>query len=268
MTESLGWETDWHIARACLEWQVEMGVDEAICDAPVDRYALDPAPAPTPKPTTKGVAAPSPVAPPQLDPVAAAQAAADSAHDLDALRAALEAYPHCELRRGARNLVFSDGSAGARVMIVGEAPGREEDLQGRPFVGEAGQLLDRMFAAIDMKRGHPDPARALYITNILPWRPPQNRDPSAEERAMMRPFVLRHIALAEPDLVILMGRISAATLLDTSEGITRIRGQWRSLGDRPALPMLHPAYLLRNPAAKREAWADLLALQAKLRTMT
>ncbi len=268
MTESLGWETDWHIARACLEWQVEMGVDEAICDAPVDRYALDSAPAPTPKPTAKGVAAPSPVAPPQLDPVAAAQAAADSAHDLDALRAVLEAYPHCELRRGARNLVFSDGSAGARVMIVGEAPGREEDLQGRPFVGEAGQLLDRMFAAIKMKRDHPDPACALYITNILPWRPPQNRDPSAEERAMMRPFVLRHIALAQPDLVILMGRISATTLLETSEGITRIRGQWRSVLDRPALPMLHPAYLLRNPAAKREAWADLLALQAKLRTMT
>jgi DNA polymerase len=141
-------------------------------------------------------------------------------------------------------------------------------MQGKPFVGEAGQLLDRMFAAIAMSRAHPDPARALYITNILPWRPPQNRDPSAEERAMMRPFVLRHIELVNPEIVVLMGRVSTATLLQTSEGITRIRGQWRALADRPALPMLHPAYLLRTPEAKREAWADLLALQARLREMT
>ena len=152
-------------------------------------------------------------------------------------------------------------------MIVGEAPGREEDRQGKPFVGEAGQLLDRMFAAIDMARDHTDAARALYITNILPWRPPQNRDPSAEERAMMLPFVTRHVALAAPDILIAMGRISAATLLDLSARITRIRGQWHRALDLPVVPMLHPAYLLRNPAAKREAWADLLTLQAELRTL-
>lgn len=258
-----GWQSEFEIARACLEWQVEMGVDEAICDAPIDRYALDPAPAPK---TLAKVAA-TPAAPAiAADPVAEAESLAAAAHDLDALAAALSSYPHCELKLGARNLVFSDGRAGARVMIVGEAPGREEDLRGRPFVGDAGQLLDRMFKAIGMARDYPDMARALYITNILPWRPPQNRDPSLEERAMMRPFVLRHIELAAPDILVLMGRISAATLLGTSDGITKIRGQWREVTGRPALPMLHPAYLLRNPVAKREAWADLLDLQARLRT--
>ncbi|MCC5956331.1 MAG: uracil-DNA glycosylase [Natronohydrobacter sp.] len=258
-----GWQSEFEIARACLEWQVEMGVDEAICDAPIDRYALDPAPA-AKTPAKAAADPPAPTA--EIDPVADAESLAATAHDLDSLAAALADYSHCELKLGARNLVFSDGRAGARVMIVGEAPGREEDLRGRPFVGEAGQLLDRMFAAIDMARDHPDIARALYITNILPWRPPQNRDPSPEERAMMRPFVLRHIELAAPDILVLMGRISASTLLGTNDGITKIRGQWRDVAGRPALPMLHPAYLLRNPAAKREAWADLLDLQARLRT--
>ena len=267
------WQNDWHFARACLEWQVDCGVDEAICDSPVDRYALDPAPAPkavskpVAKPAAKATSAAPAVQPASIDPAAEAEAMAAAAPDLDALAAALAAFPHCELKLGARNLVFSDGNAAARVMIVGEAPGREEDIQGRPFVGEAGQLLDRMFAAIGMQRDHPDLSRALYITNILPWRPPQNRDPSTGEREMMRPFVLRHIELAAPDIVVLMGRISASTLLGTADGITRIRGQWHEVAGRPALPMLHPAYLLRNPAAKREAWADLLELQAKLRTL-
>ncbi|TVS04015.1 MAG: uracil-DNA glycosylase [Rhodobacteraceae bacterium] len=262
MTPWSDWERNFETARAALAWQVEMGVDEAICDAPQNRYALPAKPA---KPAA-ALAATAPVVE-VTDPVVDARALAAAAQTLSELREVLAAYPHCDLRLGARNLVFCDGQEGARVMIVGEAPGREEDLQGKPFVGEAGQLLDRMFAAIAMGRAHPDPARALYITNILPWRPPQNRDPSADERAMMRPFVLRHIELANPDIVVLMGRISASTLLETSEGITRIRGQWREISGRPALPMLHPAYLLRTPAAKREAWADLLDLQAKLRTL-
>ncbi len=267
------WETDFEIARAALAWQAEIGVDEAICDTPQNRYDLPASrESATPRPAPPAASAPTaPTAPAQAataDPVAEAQAAAAHAHDLPALCAALGAFPHCELRKGARNLVFADGQENARVMIVGEAPGREEDLQGKPFVGEAGQMLDRMFAAIAMGRANPDPARALYITNILPWRPPQNRDPSPEERAMMRPFVLRHIELVAPDILILMGRISAMTMLETSEGITRIRGQWREVAGRPALPMLHPAYLLRNPAAKREAWADLLDLNARLKALS
>jgi uracil-DNA glycosylase family 4 len=147
--------------------------------------------------------------------------------------------------------------------VIGEAPGRDEDLQGLPFVGRAGQLLDRMFAAIGLARGAPDLEAALYITNILPWRPPENRRPTAEECAMLAPFVARHVELAEPELLVLMGNTPALALLGAS-GITRLRGQWREVLGRPALPMFHPAYLLRNPAAKREAWADLLALAARL----
>lgn len=260
------WQTDWHFARTALDWQLDMGVDEAICDAPISRYDLPqkretaqtPAPAPAAAPAAPALAQ-------AVDPVAVACQLAESASDLAALQAALAAYDHCELKLGARNLVFADGQPNARVMIVGEAPGREEDRQGKPFVGEAGQLLDRMFAAIGMGRDNPDPAKALYITNILPWRPPQNRDPSSDERAMMRPFVQRHIELIDPDILILMGRISAGTMLDTTEGITRLRGQWRKVMGRPCLPMLHPAYLLRNPPMKRHAWEDLLSLQATLR---
>jgi DNA polymerase len=259
------WQQDWHLARALLQWQAELGVTDAICDAPIDRYAL-PAKLEKPAPAAQP-GQPAPIAAQAVDPVAQAQAMAQGAADLDALQAAIAAYDYCELKRGARNLVFSDGLRGARVMIVGEAPGREEDRIGKPFVGEAGQMLDRVFAAIGMGRDHPDRARALYITNILPWRPPQNRDPSVEERAMMRPFALRHIELADPDILILMGRISASTLLDSDIRITKARGQWQEALGRPVIPMLHPAYLLRNPAAKREAWADLLSLQARLRTL-
>jgi DNA polymerase len=167
------------------------------------------------------------------------------------------------LRQGARSLVFADGRPGARVMILGEAPGREEDIAGRPFVGRAGQLLDRMLAAIGLDRHAEDPARAVYITNVLPWRPPQNRDPQPEEIAMMRPFVARHVALIKPEIVILMGNISCEAGLGR-RGITRLRGHWTEAYGAPALPMFHPAYLLRNPAAKREAWADLLSLRARL----
>ncbi|MCL1627555.1 uracil-DNA glycosylase [Roseibaca sp. V10] len=261
------WQDDWHLARAYLAWQAELGATDAICDAPVNRCDL---PAKLTKPSAPPPAAQAaPVAAePQVDPVAQAQAMAQAAGDLDALQAAMGAYEHCELKRGARNLVFCDGQPGARVMIVGEAPGREEDRVGKPFVGEAGQMLDRMFAAIGMGRDTPDPARAIYITNVLPWRPPQNRDPSTEERAMMRPFVLRHIELAAPDILILMGRVSAGTVLERDVRITKERGEWARVLGRPTIPMLHPAYLLRNPAAKREAWADLLSLQAKLRELT
>jgi uracil-DNA glycosylase len=265
MTMQAPWETDWQIARACLEWQVEMGALEAICDAPIDRYALDPAPVAAPK----AAATPAMTAPVvNADPVAEAQAMADAAPDLEALQAALAAFEHSDLKLGARNLVFCDGNPQARVMIVGGAPGREGDRHAKPFIGDSGQLLDRMLAAIGMGRDHPDPAKAVYITNLLPWRPPQDRVPSPEERAMFRPFALRHIALINPDILVLMGHISVGTFLDSQEAISRIRGEWHIVAGRPALPMLHPAYLLRNPAAKREAWADLLELQARLRTVS
>lgn len=247
-------------ALACLAWQIELGATEAIGDAPVNRYEAGDAAAPRPAGRPAPSAAPSA---PEADPVAEAEAAARAAPTLDALRAALSDWPHCELKRGARNLVFADGRPGARVMILGEAPGREEDLEGRPFVGPAGRLLDRMLAAIGIDRRAEDPARGVYITNVLPWRPPRNRDPLPGEIAMMRPFVARHVALAAPEILLLMGNISCEAALGR-RGILRLRGQWTEAFGRPALPMVHPAYLLRTPQAKREAWADLLDLKARL----
>ena len=261
--------TEYHRALALLNWQIELGATDAISDTPVDRYALPdkqagrPA-APPAQGSVPGVAPAVPTPPAaaaEVDAVAEAQRMAADAGDLPALRAALESFEHCALKKGARNLVFSDGQPGARVMIVGEAPGRDEDMQGRPFVGRAGQLLDAMLAAIDMGRDNDD--APVYITNVLPWRPPQNRDPHPEEIAMMRPFLERHIALAKPDVLVIMGNISAHALLG-KRGITRLRGNWTEAHGLPAMPMVHPAYLLRNPAAKREAWADLLSLKARL----
>lgn len=251
----------WHAALAALDWQLDLGVEAVVGDAPVSAYDL-------PERVERGVPRPSPApvaeVAPAVDPVVEARLAAERARTLADLRDAIAAYPHCELKKGARNTVFADGNPAARVLILGEAPGREEDLEGRPFVGRAGQLLDRMFAAIGMGRGVPDAKTSLYIFNVMPWRPPQNRDPEAEEVAMMLPFVARHIELADPEVIVLMGNtpLYAAT---GAKGILRRRGTWIEAFGRPALPMTHPAYLLRNPSAKREAWADLLTLQARLR---
>lgn len=254
-------------ALALLAWQIELGATEAIADAPVNRFDL-PEEAPkaaraAPVPRASAAAHPPAAPRPPADPVAAARAAAAGAQDLAGLAAAMDAYEHCELRRGARNLVFADGNPGARVMILGEAPGRDEDMRGKPFVGRAGQLLDRMLAEIGIARDADDPARAVYISNIMPWRPPQNRDPTPQEIAMMLPFVARHVELAAPEIVVPMGDISCRALLGR-RGIGRLRGAWTQVWDRPALPMFHPAGLLRNPSNKRFAWADLLALQARL----
>lgn len=248
---------------ALLDWQVSLGAVDAVGDMPVDRYALDPV-KPAPAPAAQPKAPPPPVTPDDIDAVATARHAAEGAADLDALAAAQSAFDLCELKKGARNFVFADGMPGARVMIVGEAPGRTEDLEGRPFVGEAGRLLDRMLAAIGLDRNAADAAQAVYITNVMPWRPPGNGTPAPADVAMMVPFLHRHIALANPDVLVLMGNTPCGALLDR-QGITRLRGQWVQVLGRPALPMFHPAYLLRNTAAKREAWADLLALKAKLK---
>jgi DNA polymerase len=261
-------DMNFHTARALLEWQLELGATEAICDAPVDRTALEAPVAKVAEAGAKtnafaGLAAVSTKASAADQAVSDARLAATRAHSLEDLREALAAYEHCELKRGARNLVFADGQPGARVMIVGEAPGRDEDQQGLPFVGRAGQLLDRMLAAIGMARSDPDPARAVYITNVLPWRPPQNRDPRPDEIAMMMPFVEQHIKLAAPDILVLMGNISCQAMLGR-KGITRLRGQWTEAAGLPALPMFHPAYLLRSPGMKRAAWEDLLSLREKL----
>ena len=248
----------WQASLAALAWQIDLGVTEPVTDAPVNRYELVVEVA---KPLAQVMVAPPPMMQ-SVDPVAVAQVAAQNAATLSDLRDALGAYEHCELKRGARNLVFADGNPAARVLVLGEAPGRDEDREGKPFVGRAGQLLDRMFGAIGLSR-HAEADSALYITNVLPWRPPENRDPTPDEMAMMRPFVERHIALVDPDVIVVMGNTPLACLF-REKGILRARGVWREALGRPVLPMTHPAYLLRNPEAKREAWADLQALQERL----
>lgn len=269
MNVAIDRQLDWHLARALLEWQVELGVTEAICDAPIDRFAesaLDTrdqrgapvtAPAAASAPTTAGAGA-------MPDPVADARRMAAAARDLPALAEALAAYPHCDLRKGARSCVFADGNPAARVMIIGEGPGREEDQQGLPFVGPAGRLLDQMFAAIGLARNSPAAETALYITNTVPWRPLGNREPTGEELAMLHPFLARHVELAAPDLLVLMGNVACQSVLG-KRGIVSLRGTWTEALGRPVLPMLHPAYLLRTPEAKREAWGDLLSLRARLK---
>lgn len=253
---------DWHAALAALAWGVEAGVDEVIGEGPVNRYELA---AEAPKPAAaRPVPVPSAPSPAAQDPVAVARAAATGARSLDALREAISAFDLCELKKGARNTVFADGNPKARILILGEAPGAEEDREGRPFVGRAGQLLDRMFAAIGLSRTSPDAQRAVYITNVMPWRPPGNRDPEPAEIAMMLPFVERHIALVDPQVIVAVGNTPLFALTG-SKGILRARGTWGEAFGKPLLPMTHPAYLLRTPSAKREAWADLLSLQARLR---
>lgn len=246
---------------AALAWQAELGADEAIGDGFVDR-TLAPAP-PKEPPASAPVLALAPPGEGEAEAIAAACA------DLPALHAAIEAHGH-PLKSGARHCVFADGNPAARVMIVGEAPGRNEDMEGRPFVGIGGQLLDRMLAAIGLSRHEEDPAKAVYITNIVPWRPAQNRTPSPAESAAFLPFVRRHIDLVDPVLIVAMGNTPTKALLDTKTGIMRLRGSWAEArtpaATRPCLPMLHPAYLLRQPMDKHKAWSDLLTLRDRIET--
>ncbi|MEM0988144.1 MAG: uracil-DNA glycosylase [Pseudomonadota bacterium] len=269
---------------AALAWQAELGATEAIAETPQDRFVES-----APKPAAAAAAAPSkapaiargqedptramPDARPGRDqPVAAAQstgsttALAAQASTLDELAQTMRVWDGTPLRETARNFVFSDGVPGARLMVVGEAPGADEDRIGRPFVGRAGQLLDRMLAAIDIARSAPAPENAAYIANILPWRPPGNRTPTEAEAQMFLPFMTRHIELAKPDLIFAVGNTSVKALLATKTGIKRLRGTWTPHPDLgiPVLPSFHPAYLLRQPADKRLAWQDLLSLRAAL----
>lgn len=274
-----------------LKWCIEIGDDEPIGEVTVDRFELNPredngmqqGDAPDrPSPANRAKVDPDRARPivrrggsrmasdrqpaPDGRPDAAisdASSAASGSGTLESLRQALSQYEHCELKRMAQNLVFSDGFPSALVMIIGEAPGADEDRLGRPFVGRAGRLLDRMFAEIDLSRKEASPERSLYITNILPWRPPGNRNPNSDEIAMMLPFIQRHVKLAEPKLLVLMGNISCNAFLGQG-AITRRHGNWHEWQGIPVMPMFHPAYLLRNPVAKGGAWIDLLKIRSFL----
>ena len=259
-------------ALALLRWYIEMGADEAIAAEPANRLAPAPAvavpiPPSAPRPRAAPVIA---AAPPKALTESLAEAAqsarrlAAGAETVAALAALVAGFDGCGLKRTATNTVFADGNPGAQVMIIGEGPGADEDRIGRPFVGRAGQLLDRMLAAIGLDR------QSVHITNVVYWRPPGNRTPTTAEIASCLPFVMRHIALVHPKLLVLAGGTAAAALLPGDQGITRLRGRWFDLEIAglaepvPALPMFHPSFLLRAPERKREAWRDLLALRARL----
>ena len=271
-----------------LDWYALAGVDQAIDDVPRDRYreaaaatppaisvAREAAPEATEaSPPTPAMAAPQDPAPsapppplllPPGDATWSAQEVATACTGLDQLVAAVRAFDGCALKRTATTTVIGDGNPEADLMIVGEAPGAEEDRQGLPFVGPAGRLLDRMLASIGLDRS------AVYITNMLPWRPPGNRSPTAEELAICQPFLERQVELIAPRILVLVGGIAAKALLNRREGITRLRGQWfpfstpRMEGTIQATATFHPAYLLRTPSAKREVWRDLLAIEDKMK---
>jgi uracil-DNA glycosylase family 4 len=258
-------------ARDLLDFYLEAGVDALVGEAPVDRFAVavEPPPARAPQPVAlpgdleiKGRASPpaAPIAPDEA--AMAAREAAKTAETLDELRAILEKFDGCALKATATQLVFADGNPQARVMLVGEAPGRDEDIEGLPFVGRSGKLLDRMLAAIGLDR------TSVYIANIVPWRPPGNRTPTPQESAICLPFIRRQIELADPDILVCLGGPSAQTLLGIKEGITKTRGRWFTFntGEREirALPTFHPAFLLRSPLQKRFAWRDFLAIKKAL----
>ena len=265
-----------HAARELLAFYVEAGVDATVGEAPVDRLSATQISAPVAAsaplrevvPDAPARAAPlslarssDGVAPPEAA-VMAAREAARRAASLEELRAMLTGFEGCALRTTAKQLVFADGNPQARVMFVGEAPGREEDIEGLPFVGRSGKLLDRMMAAIGLNR------TTAYIANIIPWRPPGNRTPTPQESQICLPFTLRQVELANPDILVCLGGPSAQTLLGVKDGIKRTRGKWFAFhtGTREirAIATFHPAYLLRSPLEKRFAWRDFLAVRKAL----
>lgn len=262
-----------------IAWYAAMGADEAIGETPIDRFAASAKPTP-PEPTEanpkarsksplKAKARALPKTPPKAKRGTAAQPSLnapapqlDEVETLAELEEAAAAFDGCPLKRTAKSTCFARGSVDAKVMLIGEAPGRDEDLQGKPFVGRAGKLLDKMLSAIDLDETN------VYITNTIYWRPPGNRTPTTQEIASCAPFLARQIELLSPEVLVLLGGAAAKSMLETTEGIMRLRGKWKlyqsKKGDIPVLATLHPAYLLRSPEAKRFAWRDLLTLKERL----
>ncbi|MDQ0998552.1 uracil-DNA glycosylase family 4 [Phyllobacterium ifriqiyense] len=271
-----------------LHFYAEAGVDTPLVDTPVDRFSqVDtkraqtqqapvatrsnaPSPAGLKPPIDASASAPSTLSKasvPDDAKIAMARQMAANATTLEELREQLAAFDGCNLKFTAKNLVFADGNPQAAIMFVGEAPGREEDLEGIPFIGRSGQLLDRMLAAIGLDR------QSVYIANTIPWRPPGNRTPTPLETEICRPFFERQIELANPKLLVALGGPAAKALTNAPEGILRLRGNWKthltgSGNQIPVMPTLHPAYLLRNSAQKKFAWRDFLSVKLRLRALT
>jgi len=262
-------------ALAALIWLQELGVSEAIGDAPFNAYEAPDRLAPLPEPAAPPVMqaptagpqsrAPQPP-PPKVEgpkPAELAQNIALSAPDLATLSRLQQDFEPCDLRKGARRFVFGDGLAEAELMVITDPPDREEEREGRPLVGEAGALFDLMLKAIGRDRRSENASEAAYLVPAVPWRILGDREPESSDLEMLRPFLLRHIALARPKVVIAASNTACAALLGQS-GISRLRGQWHEAAGVPVMPMFSPAFLLRSPIAKREAWADLRAVRAKL----
>lgn len=256
-------------ALALLAFYQDAGVSEAIGEHPFNRLAAQAAPMAEPVKTVKEAPLAARAVDAHVRPSAAIQSEAESlarsAHNLEELKNKLESFNGCALKPTATQLVFSDGNPAAPLLIIGEAPGREEDLEGKPFVGASGRLLNRMLAAIGLDR------EQCYITNVVYWRPPGNRTPTLDEVAACRPFLLRQMELQKPKVILLLGAVATQAVLESHQAITRQRGQWReiSVGGAavPVLVSYHPSYLLRQPGAKRDAWRDMLALQDKLKSL-
>ncbi len=252
---------------ALLRWYIDAGADETVGEVALDRFALSSAP-PAPRPSLSAAMAPEPARAASTPITGTATHIASGCATLAELRRALEDFESPSLRRAAQNTVFADGDPQAAVMVIGEAPGQQEDRQGLPFVGKSGKLLDSMLGSIGLDRS------SVYITNVVAWRPLDNRKPTAEEVAVCLPFLVRHIELVDPQLLILLGGAAASAVLARHEGITRLRGQWHSYESPgmsrpvPAIATFHPAYLLRTPEAKRGAWRDLLAVKRRLEGMS
>lgn len=264
-----------------LQFYADAGVDIALDEEPRNRLVV--AAAPAPQPTSQNPVqientqspqtvrhqnahnvepAQTPTQPNQIvlphdSMLQDARARAASANSLDELMELQRAFEGCGLKKTAKTTVFEDGNRSAKIMLVGETPGRDEDMQGKPLVGRAGQLLDKMLAAIELDRN------GVYIANILPWRPPGNRTPTTAEVELCKPFIVRQIELIQPEILVFLGGLSAKNLLETTDGILKLRGKWRTYSGAqiPALTTLHPATLLRHPAQKRLAWRDLLNLK-------
>lgn len=262
-----------NLALQALEWHLDSGADEALSDTPIDRTKMPELPK---KEAPKAAPAQQPVAQPGL--LGAAEAKIDAiklareAKTLEELSQAIAGFDGLAVKKTATNMVFSDGNPKAPVMLIGEAPGADEDRQGKPFVGASGQLLDVILSHIGLSRKEEDPSKAVYISNILNWRPPGNRTPSPSEIEVSQPFIERHIELVNPKILILCGGVSAKTLLGREEGITKLRGQFQAYRplvlesdlNIPCIATYHPAYLLRTPAQKGKVWADMLLLKQKL----
>jgi DNA polymerase len=256
-----------HNLKDLLDWYTEIGIDMAVSNQSLNRFASKSSQKPI---FTSGLnpihqhAVTPPDMPLKKIQNTSSQDIASKCQTLEELKSALSAFEGCELKLTATNLVFSDGNPKARIMVVGEAPGADEDRQGLPFVGLSGQLLDKIFASIGLDR------TKIYITNIIPWRPPGNRQPTTQEITLCQPFVERHIELVQPEFLILVGGVSAKTILRSSEGITKLRGRWQSFKteriDKPikTLATFHPAFLLRSPAQKAQVWKDMLLLKKEL----